>query len=573
MKKKLLSLFLCASMLTGMLAGCSKDDEEGKADIEESERVAMTLSLWIPTDEGTTAEAIKLTEAAINKLTQSKYDTAIELHAIPRSQYQDAVDAKIAEVERLIEEEEKAAAERRKKAKEQAAGKTTETEAADTASETAETVIETEEAETFVADETYVDDIGVTRVMYPSVGSTQMDIFLVQGYDNYVRYVDNEQIQQLDSELNSTSKILKTYIFENYFNLLKNDGIYAIPNNHPVGEYDYLLVNKNLVDTYDYDPKSLNTFLKCQDFLNDMMYLQNKGEEPLKDVTLVLGNVDPINMNYWSVDGEWSLMASQITNSMNYNVKCAPKSVLSISVYTNTLLLMKKLTEAGCVGDGIVDEGEKFAVGVLSGDGSIVDTYGDDYYISVYGKPVMDQEDVYGSMFAVSSYSKNLARSMEIITYLNTNTELRTILQYGVEDIHWEYDKENPDVIKILSNDYSMNLLETGNVYMTYPGEGVPMSYWSYGKQQNLDSIVSPFVIFNDDYITDENKAKMEDLAKLSATYKARIDAMSAAEFEEQLDALKSELKANELFQELLDKDINYSPVYLYNEFYSDNYE
>ncbi len=558
-------LFLCASMLVGMLAGCSKDDDgEGTADIEESERVAMTLSLWIPTNEGTTEEAIELTEAAINKLTQSKYDTAIELHAIPRSEYQEAVDARIAEVERLIEEEEKAAAERRKKAKEEAQNNGNKDNAEAETEAPAETVVE---------DETYVDDIGVTRVKYPSVASTQMDIFLVQGYDNYQRYVENEQIQQLDSELNSTSKILKSYIFENFFSMLKADGIYAIPNNHPVGEYDYLLVNKNLVDTYDYDPRTLNTFLKCQDFIKDMMWLQQKGEEPLKDVTLVLGNVDPINMNYWSSDGEWSLMASQITNSMSYNVKCPPKSLLSISVYTNTLKLMKELKEAGCVGDGIVDEGEKFAVGVISGDGSIADTYGDDYYVSVYGKPVMDQEDVYGSMFAVSTYSKNLARSMEIITYLNTNKDIRTVLQYGAEDVHWEYDKENPDVINILSDDYSMNLLETGNVYMTYPGEGIPMSYWNYGKQQNLDSIVSPFVIFDDDYITDENRAKMDQLAKLSATYKARIDAMSASEFEEQLDALKNELKENELVQELLDKDIEYSPVHLYNEFYSYNYE
>jgi hypothetical protein len=121
MKKKLMCLFLCASMMLGMLAGCKKDDDgEAVADTEESERVAMTLSLWLPTNEGTTEEAIKLTEAAINKLTQAKYDTAIELHAIPRDEYQATIDEKIASVEKLIEEEAIAAAERRKQAKEQA---------------------------------------------------------------------------------------------------------------------------------------------------------------------------------------------------------------------------------------------------------------------------------------------------------------------------------------------------------------------------------------------------------------------------------------------------------------------
>ncbi len=558
-----MSLFLCTSMMLSMLAGCNRNNEDDVADTEESERVAMTLSLWLPTNEGTTEEAIDLAEQAINKLTQAKFDTAIELHAIPRDEYQSVIDAKIADVEKRIEEEEKAAAERRKQAKEEAKNKGK----GNTKKETAAP------EETVATEETYVDDLGATLVKYPAVRDTQLDIFLVQGYDNYIRYVDEEQIQQLDPELSSTSKVLKTYIYEKYLDLLKPNGTYAIPNNHPIGEYDYLLVNKELVDTYDYDPKSLNTFLKCQNFLQDMAYLKEKGEEPLQDVTLVLGNVDAINMNYWSVDGNWSLLASQITNAMNHDQKLPPKSALSISVYTNTIALMKQLTEAGHVGDGIVDEGEKFAVGVISGDASIADTYGDDYYISVYGKPVMEQDDVYGSMFAVSSYSKSLARSMEIITYLNTSTDIRTILQYGAEGVHWEYDRDNPDVIKILSDDYSMNLLETGNVYMTYPGEGMPLSYWNYGKQQNLDAIVSPYFAFGDDYITEENREKMEELAALSATYKARIDALTAAEFKEQLDVIKAELKENELMIELLDDEIETSPAYLYADFYSYTYE
>ena len=118
-----------------------------------------------------------------------------------------------------------------------------------------------------------------------------------------------------------------------------------------------------------------------------------------------------------------------------------------------------------------------------------------------------------------------------------------------------------------------MNLLETGNVYMTYPGEGLPMSYWKYGKQQNLDSITSPYIIFGDDYITDENREKFEELAKISATFKARLDALTSEEFDEQLAIMKEELKANALVEELLDKDITYSPVYIYNDFYSYNYD
>jgi len=562
MKKKLLSLFLCSSMLLGMLAGCGKkDDEEGVADVEESERVAMTLSLWLPTDEGTTAEAIKLTEAALNKLTQSKYETAIELHAISRDEYQQTIDAKIAEVEKNIEAEEEAARARRQAAKDKAAGKQTK---------------ETEAPETVIADETYVDEIGVTRVKYPSVASTQMDIFLVQGYDNYQKYIENDQIQRLDAELNATSKLLNSYVYEQFFELLKPQGIYAIPNNHPVGEYQYLLFNKELMDTYDYtfDPAKFNSIrgASTKEFIEDMAWLKENGEAALQDVTLILGSSDLPGMNYWSIDGEWSLIGSQIKNLSTNKSKSEPKVMLRESAYWGTIYDMKTWAEKGWLGDGIVDEGEKFAVGILSGDGSLVEKYGDEYYMHVLQQPMMTQEDLYGSMFAVSSYTKSLERSMEIITYLNTDPEVRTILQYGAEGVHWEYDTENPDVIKILSNDYSMRLVETGNVYMTYPGEGIPMSYWNYGKQQNLDSMVSPYLTFGTSYITEENKAKLEALAKLSAEYQERISKMSAEEFNSQKSTIQKELEDNELLKELLDKkEITYSLAFIYKEFCSSN--
>ncbi len=565
MKKKLMCFFLCASMLLSAMAGCNKDEEEeAVADTEEAERVSMTLSLWLPTDEGTTEEAIEQVEAAINKITQAKYDTAIELNAIPRDEYQQAIDNRIAEVELNIEEKQKADESRKKAAKElaeQNKGKNKKEE-------------ETEAPETVPEKETYVNDLGVTLVKYPDVEDTQLDIFLVQGYDNYLNYVEKEQIQQLDSELNATFKILKSYIFEKYFEFLSVGGIYAVPNNHPVGQYDYILLNKALVDTYDYNPSTLNSFLKCEEFIYDMAYQQQNGAEALKDVTLVLGPVESTNMNYWSVDGNWSLIASQLTRASRFDAKLMPKSIFNNSAYLNTIGLMKEMTEKGWVGDGIVDEGEKFAVGVVSGDAGIEAQYGDDYYINIFGNPVMTEEDIFGNMFAVSTYSKSLSRSMEIITLLNTNEELRTILQYGVEDVHWEYDKENPDVIKIISDDYGMKLVETGNVYMTYPGEGKPMSDWEYGKSQNQDCVTSPYIKFGTSYITDENREKMEELAKLSADYKARIDALTAAEYDEQISVMKEEIKNNELVQELLDdKEVTYAPGYIYAEFYAEYYE
>ena len=234
---------------------------------------------------------------------------------------------------------------------------------------------------------------------------------------------------------------------------------------------------------------------------------------------------------------------------------------------------MKELGELGYIGDGKVDEGEKFAVGVVAGDGSVAAQYEDEYYVNIHTKPMMTEDDVYGSMFAVSSYSKSLSRSMEILTYLNTSPDIRTILQYGAKGVHWDYeDEDTEESIVILSDDYQMNIVHTGNVYMTYPGEGLTMEHWDYAKQQNLDSTSDPFMKF-EGAINDNNKAQMDELADLSKQYKDRIDALTYAEWDAEISAIKKELKDNELIKSLLDTEENDNSIAtIYDEWYSENY-
>ena len=565
MNKKLLSLFLAIMMVLSMLAGCSSksgEDEtvEASADTEESSRISMTLTLWIPTSENTTEEAVLAAQDYINSLTQAKFDTAIELHAIPEDEYQDAIDERMAEIAAKKEEEalaEEAAREAAKALKEQG-GEAEET--------------ETEETETEEDEETFVNELGITVVKYPEVEDTQMDIFLVRGYENYTRYIEEAAIQQLDAELSGTSKILKTYIYPTFLTLANQGGTYAIPNNRPVGEYEYLLVNKELVEKYDYDSENLNVLLKCEDFIKDIGYQNLDGVIPLLDWYNDSGIV------YWTADGwstdrdDFSLLGSKIIATSNYNVKCMPKSVISTPTWTNTMLMMKGLDELGYIGDGTVGEGEKFAVGIVKGTPEILEQYEDEYYVNIHRVPVAQPEDIYGNMFAVSTYSKSLARSMEIITYLNTDNELRTALQYGAEGVHWQIDPENEDTIVALSDDYQMDIYTTGNVYMTYPAYGKTMADWDYAKQQNLDSIVTPYLTF-DTYITEENAEMLAELDKLSADIMKQIDGMSAAEFKEAISQFKKDLKDSEVLNAAIDvTDAGYGPCAVYNKYFSEEY-
>ena len=567
MFKKIVSIVLATVLALGMLSACGQTNEEvdvEAADTEATSRVAMTLTLWLPT-ENCTAEAAEAVSAALNRLTQAKYDTALDIKFIPRNEYADAINGRLDEIRSIEEAEEEAAEAYRKWVKEQKAmGITVE----ETEEETEETLP--------LEDETIVNELGITITKYPEVGQKQFDIFLVTSYDQYMDYIENEYIQQLDGELSGSSKLLKTYIYPTYLDLANVSGTYGIPNNHPVGEYQYLLVNKELVDKYDYDPDSLSSVLKCGEFIKDIGNQVKKGD--LQDVVPLLGEVEAANMHYFGINEdkqEWSMIANQITNSMSYQSPCIPKSIFSTNVYINTVGLMKELKELGYVGDGTLKDGQKFAVGVVSGDPTVKAQYEDEYYVKTYAKPMMVEEDVFGAMFAVSTWSKSLARSMEIITYLNTSSDIRTILQYGVKGVHWDYEREDSkDTIKVISNDYKMRITDTGNVYMTYPGPGRPMSDWDAGKEMNLDMISSPFIKFPG-VVTEENKQYLEELAELSKDYKDRMEACPFAEWDDFVTEIKKEIKANELISKnLLDNsgEVSTSILGFYNDWHDENY-
>ncbi len=557
--KKILSIIMCLAMcLVPILTGCAsggESEETGAVADTEVVRYPMTLSLWIPTNENTTDEAIKLVEAEINKLTTAKYDTAIELHAIAEDDYAKAIEDKLTsidDVKKALERAEKEAEQQR--VDDIYSGIVRET-----------TEPEEEEVETVFEAQTEIDEYGQSVTVYPPVADDQMDIFLVKGYEEYLGYIADELIQPLDSEMSDIGKKLSSYIYPHFLEMADIDGLYGIPNNHALGDYQFLLINKRLAEEWSYSPDELTTLLNCEDFIKDMGSLKAAGEASLAGVTPLLGEAEAANMIFFNGDGNFSLGAEP-------SVLCAQlrPSIVGITAtedlmpqrflgtdYARTIAMMRRLEEAGYVGDGVIDENEEFAVGVVTGDHTDIEKYEDDYHVFYHGVPVATEEDVFESLFCVSTYSKDLSRSMEIITYINTDSTLRTILQYGVEGVHWKADKtaDGEDTIDVISNDYIMNIIDTGNVYLTYPAEGVGKSYWEHSMQQNIDSLLNPYFRF--EYVTEDNKKIFNTLKNITNDYLKKIEGLTANELTSMIVEYQRELLKNKTLIAILDKEPN----------------
>lgn len=546
MSKKILSLILCLLMLmVPVLTSCGAGTEAEtgeEADVnEEAKRDPMTLSFWIPTSKDTTEESIEQVEAALNILLSSKYNTNIELNAIAEDKYESVLDDKLIDIDTVKTNAAEAAESERLQAIEDAENGIIREDA-----DKDDPVAETGDAETAAPEgaETVLDEYGQAVTVYPEVADDQLDIFLVKGYDKFKEYREKDLLSNLDEAMTKVGYKMYSYVYPTFFDLSRDNGsVYAIPNNHALGEYELLLVNKDLVAQYDYAEEELTTLLNCEEFILDIASQNLNGIVPL------LGECEAPNMVYFSSNGEWSLFASQIKSGVSASSTLAPVLTLNTD-YIKTFGMMKRLNEKGAIGDGTLEEGEDFAVAVVKGDASLFDKYADDYYVNIHGVPYADVEDVFESAFCISKYTKDSTRAMEVITYLNTDETVRTILQYGVEGVHWRVDNSGDEpVIKLLdeSKNYVMNLNDTGNVYLTYPAEGVGKSYWKYAMKQNGDSSANPYVGF--EYITDDNAKIFQSLATYSADCLEKLENATADEFNALVSSYTSEFMQNSTFK------------------------
>lgn len=149
-----------------------------------------------------------------------------------------------------------------------------------------------------------------------------------------------------------------------------------------------------------------------------------------------------------------------------------------------------------------VEEDYRIKRAIQENDGVYVDENGKEYYAYVIKNPEVDEEALYGNMFAISANSVRSQACMQILTLINTDSEARNILQYGVEGVNFEINEET-GVLKRLNEDYMMTLETTGNCFIANPdprmGNNLTVKYWENSAKQNNDALINPLLGFSFD--------------------------------------------------------------------------
>ncbi len=556
MKKSIMSVILALVMSLSCVAlfGCGSEPVE----TDNIGTVSTTLTLWLPAARGSEVddEAVVNVEAAINEFTQKNFSTAIKLKVFPADQYDSYVLSKIYEEKQLVDRLESAAAAERKANRDKKNGTKTDTQT-ESETETKESVveIETTDPELYILpadsnkkrpyDYEYEHSYMNASVFasYPAVESSQFDIFLIHGFDEYKLLYDDMLLCELPNDVSSfvNPAFMKGAVYDKTLSV--------IPNNRPAGEIGVMLINKSVCEQLYYDPERFDSVEKLFTYDDSGISFIEDVQRSLPGITPVAGNYTPSNIRYFSKDddGSFSIVAALVSPDIDRWDSFGMDNVFRNGNFVNSYRLNKRIKEIIQPAD--IETAGEFAVGFFKGTYEELQKYKEDYQIVTLQYPELTREEVFESAFAVSTFTKNETRAIEIIDAINTNTELRTILQYGQEGVHWRYDVENTDVIHILNDKYKMDLKETGNCFITYPGDGQPISDWDDAKQYNLNLFLPYTYGFASDCET--TSALLDTLKSESDAIFAKIEAMTYAEFNENLENLRKEVDASDAYKRL----------------------
>ncbi|MFR5264806.1 ABC transporter substrate-binding protein [Clostridium sp.] len=344
---------------------------------------------------------------------------------------------------------------------------------------------------------------------------------------------------ELDPYLDTLGKEMKAAIDQRFWDGAKIDGkTYAVPTQKELGVSPMWAFTKEYVDKYNIPVNDIHTLEDLEPWLKLI-----KEKEP---------DVVPLYITKgFSFTTFFDQLVDPVGISLDDNGELKVKNMFETPEMKKSLETLRKYYKAGYINsDSATTQDDKSVKRfVTKGDGQ---PYADQIWSETLKYPVVTSTitdtwitngSTTGSMIAVSANSKNKEKAIEFLNLLNTDKEIRNLLNYGLEGTHYEKIGENK--IKLINKKgYDVPYFSLGNLFITYVTENEPETKWDEFKKFNDEAKLSPALgfKFNSQKVTTEIAAVNNVLEEFKATlYSGSVD------IDDYLGKLNAKLKAQGL--------------------------
>lgn len=484
--RRLISLVILAlifAMLMPTLASCTKE-------AEYEEEAATVYTIYSIKSDDTTDDAIRAVELAINRIIFYRLGICVKLMLYTEDEYEAAIEAKFAEIEAY-------------EAKKEEDKKNNKNNTSSEPSESSEEV-----SEDILTGEKILENL--EKGIDTELETPRLDIFLVRGFDTYSKLAGEKKLAALDEKLSSEAKLIKDYVHPYFFQAAKYSGkTYGVPCNTSIGQYRYIVFDKELLSKYQFDAQTMSSVSDLQEYLALI-----KENEP--DIIPLQTATDSSDYSFMFENG----FATYVDSTGH---------VLSSYEDSGLLSYLAMIARYNALGYFSNSEGKtaetdpdtRFAVSFVDGNELDIEALeketGREYEYNVYQVPTATNENTIDSLLCVSSYcvSNELDDVAKLLSMLYTDEDLQNLLAHGVENEHYMLD-DNDQVVRLTTIDgdrYSVDRLYAGNQFISTTLAGEDKTVWEKAKAQNRDAVISNTLGFSVQQSSftykDENKVKI----------------------------------------------------------------
>lgn len=322
-----------------------------------------------------------------------------------------------------------------------------------------------------------------------------------------------------------------------------NGEIYALPTNKELGWQAMWIFNKDLVDKYDMDLSQVSDLESLEPLLQVIkenepeilpLAFDKDGGPFIRMDGGILGDTSPFVIEF---DGD-TILNKYTTDTFKEIAKTMHRySELGYMHPDRTVSLTRDIKQAG-----------KYFVAKAHYQPYAEIVWQNNVFSSTpielvpVHEPFANNGSTRGAMQGISVTSEHPEKTMEFLNLLYTDEYVINLIDYGVEDVHYEVlDETHIARTEQGNNNYNFPAFSVGNLFNTYSFEGTPDDKWEKFEEFNDACVQAPTLGFTPDF--EPYKMQLASITNVNEEYWASIS-LGLVDPEEYLPQVNEKLEA-----------------------------